>query len=239
MAEQQHGTCDNAISPYYIVENAQAHVALRSRAREHVLLRRLCKADVPVLVDLLSDPENTKNDLSMANMAAQDILSLAERWSTESSPLEHCMMLVTLSDTVVGMCGFGVIRSVAGMGDHDQVHASTKHHGQLPHVAAPLREGILGIVVSQPFRGTGLAREALLMALDFGFQNLEFSQIVMGTTSKNIAMRKLMESPPPKGIGLQASLTTPDKFGNDLEWLLEKKTWHHLSAANLTVQALQ
>lgn len=225
------------MSQFYTTDNGNGYMKLRSRARQDVLVRGLSKEDIPVLMELLSDPENTRNDLSMANMTPKDVLSLAERWCAFSSPLEHYMMLITVCGRVVGICGFGVIREATGNSDHSQKGDSLDQYGIRPDENRTLYEGILGIVVSQPFRGKGLAREALLMTLAFGFEQLEFAQVVIGTTGKNIAMKRLMESPPPRGLGLQASVVTPDKFGNDLKWLLEKAAWPQWSDANLSTQS--
>ena len=128
---------------------------------------------------------------------------MISEWLNFTEPLERINFLVLASGVPVGVSGFGWI------GWHK---ADDESCG---------RAGAAGVMLNPEARGKGYAYEALRMSIDYGLRELGLVEVRIGTTSKNVAMRGLME----KKLGMPAEVGGPDRFGNDLMWRIGREEW--------------
>ena len=166
-------------------------------------LRTLLPHDIPVLAQLFSDPANTQDDLSVSKMSQAELETMINEWLIYTSPLKRINFLVLASGAPIGISGLGWI---------GWRRADDESSG---------RAGAAGVMLRPEARGKGYAYEALRMSIDYGLRELELVEIRIGTTSKNFAMRGLME----KKFGMPAEVEEPDRFGNDLMWRIGKEDW--------------
>lgn len=194
-------------------------VVLRSVSKP-LTLRVPQNNDLQGLVAVLANPENTKDDLSVASLSAQERESVCRRWLSLNKPLDYMNFIVLdTSDNreeAVGICGLGWI----GPADKSPV-------GDDVDIIEPGRVGDAGVVVNPDARRKGYGAEALRMAIDYALKELDLVEVRVGTPSSNIAMRRLME------VKYQMEPEVKqekDRFGNDLLWRINKQTWSNLPA---------
>jgi RimJ/RimL family protein N-acetyltransferase len=70
-------------------------------------------------------------------------------------------------------------------------------------------------------RRKGFGYEAMRISVDYGLRELGLLGVRVGTTSKNVAMRQLMENK----FGIPAQVTESVRFGNDLVWKIRRDEW--------------
>lgn len=162
--------------------------------------------DVPALVALLSNPANTKDDLSVSKTTPADMTAMISNWVTFSDPLERLNFLVLASGVPVGCSGLGWI----GWAKKDDESGG--------------RAGAAGIMLNPKARGKGFAYEALRISIDYGLRELGLVEVRIGTTSKNSPMRGLMENK----FEMPGEVVEADRFGNDLMWRITKENWEWL-----------
>lgn len=182
------------------------HVTLISNSLP-ITLRTPRAVDIPGLTEVMADPRNTASDGAVANMSPADLKDLVSKWTQLSSPLTHLTLAVLLEGKVVGISGFGLVRSARDQGLSDDPNDLC---------------GVVGVMINPEVRGRGIAREAVRISIDYGLRELGFRRVTLGTSSQNVAMRKLME----RGLGIPAVvMDEPDKFGNDLVWRIDPQDW--------------
>lgn len=169
-------------------------------------LRAFIPEDAAVLTSILSNPENTKDDLSVATMQPTDIEALVHKWVTEapSSPLTQHNLLVLVDGVVVGITGFGWIGPCKTQSDDNDASFVEKELA-----------GAVGVVLNPEARRKGYGYEALRISIDYGLRELGLSEVRLGTTSRNVGMKGLMER---KFGWVKTEVVEADRFGNDLLW---------------------
>ena len=158
---------------------------------------------MPSVQKMLVEPENIKDDLSVANLETEELTSMIRSWTVRTDPLTSFQFLVTVANESVGLAGLGWIGSGADPSGN------------------PVQIGAVGVIINPDARGHGYGFEALRMAIDYGLRELKLDRIEVGTTSRNTAMQRLMED----RFGMPATITKPDRFGNDLEWNITQSMW--------------
>ncbi|KAJ5761016.1 Acyl-CoA N-acyltransferase [Penicillium odoratum] len=165
--------------------------------------------DIVTLKDILTNKANSEFDKSISDATAEDLESIAKRWTTVSEPPTYRNFLVWHENKPIGIAGLGWIGPYIEGQPED----------------AP-RAGAAGVII-QPFaRGRGLGYEALRIVFDYGFCELGLQEIRVGSHSGNIPMRALME----QKFGLNTEIligTEVDQFGNDLKWTIQREDWQH------------
>ncbi|KAH8703201.1 hypothetical protein BGW36DRAFT_354635 [Talaromyces proteolyticus] len=169
--------------------------------------------DLPALLDILSNTENIKTDLSVAALNAQEREGICRRWLTLNNPLDH--MNFIMIDTrespgkPIGITGLGWIGPMENSSQEDFDDVS-------------MRAGAAGVMVNPEARRKGFAAEALKIVIDYGLKELNLAEIRVGTPSSNMAMRGLMEG---KFEMEPEECRQVDRFGNDLMWRINKERW--------------
>jgi RimJ/RimL family protein N-acetyltransferase len=161
-----------------------------------ITLRTLLPSDTPALISILSNPANTEDDLSVSDLSEEKIKEIVDSWLIVSKPLSKRNFLILESGVPIGISGFGWI----GWNKDGDESAG--------------RAGSLGVVLNPEHRRKGYGYEALWISVDYGLRELGLVEVRVGTTSKNLGMRRLME----EKFRVKAEVTKPDRFGNDLEW---------------------
>ncbi|KAL3417381.1 acetyltransferase [Phlyctema vagabunda] len=182
-----------------------AHTTIRSNAFP-LILRTPLPEDIAGLTEVMMNPENTGSDLSISKMTPSEINDLVSKWMNLTDPLQHLNMVILRHGKVIGVTGLGWIGSAKDKGlssnDHDLV-------------------GVVGVLLNPDMRRQGMAFDVLKIAIDYGFRQLKMLQITLGTSSKNLPMRGLME----KKFEMPATVEEPDRFGNDLVWKIDQQDW--------------
>ncbi|OKL63818.1 hypothetical protein UA08_00415 [Talaromyces atroroseus] len=196
-----------SISPIYqaIGSIGESQFELQSKSIPGLTLRIPTSETIGDVVDILANKANSELDRSISDATTEELQSIARHWTTVDSPLSHVNFLVRQGDKPLGIAGLGWIGPA---NDEDEKQSE--------------RAGAAGVMI-QPFaRGKGYAYEALRMVFAYGLRELGLTEVWVGTHSKNVPMRKLMENK----FGLLPEVSTDglDKFGNDLQWTL-KKDW--------------
>ncbi|KAH8648296.1 acyl-CoA N-acyltransferase [Tricladium varicosporioides] len=172
-------------------------------------LRILLPSDISTLTQILLDPANVQDDLSVSNSTPESIGQMLQEWMNVSTPMARFNLVVLISGTLVGCSGFGWIGPVKeckeGCG----------------------RAGALGIMLDPGVRGKGYAYESLRICIDFGFRKLALEEVRVSTNKGNVAMRGLMEA----RFGLSVEMGEKDQFGNDLHWVIRKPWWLEFARA--------
>lgn len=160
--------------------------------------------DIAAVMDILKNKANSEFDKSISDATAEELQSIAQRWTMVNEPLTHINFLVRYREQLLGIAGLGWI------GPANNKDASCQAE----------RAGAAGVML-QPFaRGKGYAYEALRVVFDYGIRELGLLEIRVGSHSGNLPMKGLME----KKFGLQAEQSV-DQFGNDLLWIVKREEW--------------
>ncbi|PWN24698.1 hypothetical protein BDZ90DRAFT_282034 [Jaminaea rosea] len=69
-------------------------------------------------------------------------------------------------------------------------------HEHLPGPERPILLAQMGVAMDSRFSGRGIAKEAFLAVLDFGFESMGVPLFQFGTEERNLAMRGILERPP-------------------------------------------
>ncbi|QGA12803.1 hypothetical protein EYB26_000448 [Talaromyces marneffei] len=178
-----------------------------------LVLRIPQEKDLQPLIDVLANPVNTKNDLSVASSTPQERESVCRQWLNINEPLNHLNFAVihTANDQeeVLGIAGLGWIGP-----------AKTENNKNSDGSA---RAGAAGVMVNPAARRKGIGSEALKMVIDYGLNVLGLIEVRIGTPSSNTAMRRVME------VRFQMqpddNEEKSDRFGNDLLWRINKERW--------------
>lgn len=192
---------------------------LRDITQPTAILNSLSKAlvlripqdeDLQPLINVLANPENTKDDLSVSTSTPEERESICRQWLTLNDPLNYLNFVVidtTAKDQqeVVGIAGLGWI-------------------GPMKDAEESKRVGAAGVVINPTARRKGFGAEALKMVIDYGLNVLGLTEVRIGTPSYNIGMRRLVE------VKFKMQPVVPekvDRFGNDLLWRIDKERWLH------------
>jgi RimJ/RimL family protein N-acetyltransferase len=159
-----------------------------------ITLRTLQLEDIRALTQLLSNPANVEDDLSISNQTPYQIKEMIGTWLIRTSPLERLNFIILASGIPIGISGLGWI----GPAIRDDENSG--------------RAGAVGVMLNPEARGKGYAYEAMRISIDFGLRELGLIEVRIGTQSRNMAMKGLME----KKFGIPAIVMEPDRFGNDL-----------------------
>ena len=170
-----------------------------------VRLRTISQEDVPLVQAILVELENIKDDLSVASLNSQELTAMIKSWTVHTDPPTSFQFLVTVANKNVGLAGLGWIGSKTALITNGK----------------PVQIGAVGVIINPDARGHGYGFETLRIVIDHGLRELKLDQIEVGTISRNTAMRRLMED----RFGMPATITEPDRFGNDLEWNITQSTW--------------
>jgi RimJ/RimL family protein N-acetyltransferase len=182
--------------------DSSAAIALTSSSLP-LILRTFLPKDILVLAELLSNPANTQDDLSVSTKTPEEMNDMVKEWLIVSEPLTRLNFLVLDSGAPVGVSGIGWI----GWQNKDDESAG--------------RAGAVGVMLNPEVRRKGFGYEAMRISVDYGLRELGLAEVRVGTTSKNVAMRQLMENK----FGIPAQVTEPDRFGNDLVWKIRRDEW--------------
>jgi RimJ/RimL family protein N-acetyltransferase len=166
-------------------------------------LRSFLPEDIHVLAELLSNPANTQDDLSVSRKTPEEMNDMVKEWLVVSAPLTRLNFLVLDSGAPVGVSGIGWI----GWQNKDDDSVG--------------RAGAVGVMLNPEVRRKGFGYEAMRISVDYGLRELGSVEVRFGTTSKNVAIRLLMENK----FGISAQVTEPDRFGNDLLWKIKRDEW--------------
>lgn len=156
----------------------------------------------------MADAENTKNDLSVATLSAQERESVCRQWLTLNDPLNYLNFVVMDTTTndheeVVGIAGLGWIRL---MEDRDEA----------------TRFGAVGVMINPTARRKGFGAEALRIIIDYGLNCDRLAEVRIGTPSSNTAMRRLVEMKFKMEPEVQEE---GNRFENDLLWRIDREIW--------------
>jgi len=166
-------------------------------------LRTFLLEDIPILAKLLSNPANTQDDLSVSQKTSEEMEEMAKEWLVLSEPVARMNFLVLESGVPVGISGVGWI----GFHKKDDENAG--------------RAAAAGVMLNPEARRKGYGYEAMRISVDYGLRELGLVEVRIGTTSRNVGMRELME----KKFGIPAEVTELDRFGNDLVWRIGRDEW--------------
>ncbi|RDW79477.1 hypothetical protein BP6252_04115 [Coleophoma cylindrospora] len=179
------------------------HFQIHSTTTPDLVLRNATPADNPILLRLLTDVKNVGLDESVAGLDTPEAISdLIKKWNT-FEPLERVNAVIVYQGTVIGTGGIGWI--------------STTWQGK--------RIGNVGVMIDTPYRGKGLAYEALRMSIDYAFRVLDMELVDCSTRDENKEFRGLMD----RKFGFAAERIKDLKFGNDWTWTIERKAWEECS----------
>lgn len=177
----------------------EPHFQLQSKSVPELTLRIPTGLDIAAVIDILENKANSEFDKSISDASAEELQSIAQRWTMVNEPLTHVNFLVRHKEQVIGIAGLGWI-GPANTGD-----ASCQAE----------RAGAAGVMLQPIGRGKGYAYEALRVVFDYGIRELGLAEIRVGSHSENLPMKGLME----KKFGLQPEPRAEgsvDQFGNDL-----------------------
>ena len=174
-----------------------------------LVLRIPTADDLLVMREILQNPLNVQNDLSIVNLDKIAIEALTTSWLSISLPLTHLAFVVLAEGMPVGISGMGWI------GPYSQSSNPSTSSNNCDQA------GAAGIMLNPEMRGKGYAYEALRMTIDYGLRVLGLKEVRVGTPSANVAMRGLME----RKFGMLPEVEEPDRFGNDLLWRIEREEW--------------
>ncbi|KAJ5132549.1 hypothetical protein N7448_006707 [Penicillium atrosanguineum] len=197
-------------SPFYQIVGhpGELHFQLQSKTTPELTLRIPTNVDIAAVIEVLSNKSNSEFDKSISDATAEELQSIAQRWTTVNEPLTHMNFLVRHNEQPLGIAGLGWIGPVNSSDAEDQAE----------------RAGAAGVML-QPFaRGKGYAYEALRVVFDYGLRQLGLVEIRLGSHSGNLPMKGLME----KKFGLQPAVGTEesvDQFGNNLLWVVKREKW--------------
>ena len=194
----------------------ESNLSLHSITIPDLNLRLPIASDLPALVAILSNPANTKNDLSVSTLSPAARETLCRSWLSLSNPLTSINFLVHHGSVPIGISGLGWIGSAKPQSEENT------EEGAEPAQDEKAKAGAAGVVINPEVRGKGLAYEALRISIDFGLRELELVEVRIGTPSENRAMRGLME----RRFGrLPEPERERDRFGNDLLWRIKREEW--------------
>lgn len=135
-----------------------------------LILRTWTLSDAPELFEICADAEVMKyigtGKPYETNEQAEEFL----RWATDYQKANNfCRWAVLLEENrkIVGSCGFA-----------------------RPHGTTEIE---LGYLLARKFWGKGLATAATAACLKYGFENLDFREIIAMTDTENVASRKVLE----------------------------------------------
>ena len=83
------------------------------------------------------------------------------------------------------------------------------------------RAGAVGVMLNPEVKRKEFGYEAMRISVDYGLRELGLVEVRVETTSRNIAMRQLMENK----FRIPAQVTEPDRFGNNLVWKIRRDEW--------------
>jgi RimJ/RimL family protein N-acetyltransferase len=81
--------------------------------------------------------------------------------------------------------------------------------------------GAVGVMLNPEVKRKEFGYEAMRISVDYGLRELGLVEVRVETTSRNIAMRQLMENK----FRIPAQVTEPDRFGNNLVWKIRRDEW--------------
>ncbi len=137
---------------------------------ERLILRVWTLADAPQLFEICGDAEVMKY---LGTGKPYETIEQANeflRWATDYQKASNfCRWAVLLKENqeIVGSCGFAC-----------------------PHGTTEIE---LGYLLARRFWGKGLATEAVGASLKYGFENLDFREIIAMTDLENVASQKVLE----------------------------------------------
>ena len=137
---------------------------------ERLILRTWALDDAPKLFEICGDAEVMKY---LGTGKPYETIEQANeflRWATDYQKENNfCRWAVVLKQSrkIVGSCGFA------------RPHATTEIE--------------LGYLLARNFWGKGLATEAAAASLQYGFENLDFREIIAMTDLENVASQKVLE----------------------------------------------
>lgn len=133
-----------------------------------------------------------------------------KKWLELKDPLEYLNFVVVLQDgegeKAIGIAGLGYIGNAFEKGYSED---KSKQYG------------VAGVIMNPDVRRLGYAYEALKISIDYGIRYLDMAQVTLGTSSKNVPMRRLME----EKFKIPAEVEEEDRFGNDLVWKIGREEW--------------
>jgi hypothetical protein len=88
--------------------DSSAAIALTSSSLP-LTLRSFRREDIPVLAELLSNPANTQDDLSVSTKTPEEMNDMVKEWLIVSEPLTRLNFLLLGSGAPVGISGIGWI----------------------------------------------------------------------------------------------------------------------------------
>lgn len=179
---------------------------LQSKSIPELTLRIPTDLDIAAVIDILENKANSEFDKSISDASAEELQSIAQRWTMVNEPLTHVNFLVRHKEQVLGITGLGWI----GPKNTDDASCQAE------------RAGAAGVILQPIGRGKGYAYEALRVVFDYGIRELGLAEIRVASHSGNLPMKNLME----KKFGLQPESRVEDsvdRFGNDLLWIVKRE----------------
>ncbi|KGO67760.1 Acyl-CoA N-acyltransferase [Penicillium italicum] len=177
---------------------------LQSKSTD-LALRLPRNEDVSVILNILQNKANSEHDKSISEATTEELEGIARRWTSLSQPLAYLNFLILHRDTPIGIAGLGWI------GPTDGNEAGSDRS----------RAGAAGVILEPFARGKGHAYEALRVVFDYGLYELGLVEIRVGSHSRNVPMKMLME----QKFGLEVEGNdghdSVDEFGNDLLWIIK------------------
>ncbi|KAJ5093089.1 Acyl-CoA N-acyltransferase [Penicillium angulare] len=159
--------------------------------------------DILTVVAILSNKANSEFDKSISATPPDELEAIATKWTVVTDPPTYRNFLVLHNEEPIGIAGFGWIGPCTENQAADDLS----------------RAGAAGVIIQPPARGKGLAYEALRLVFDYGFRELKFQEIRVGSHSGNVPMWMLME----RKFGVETTKTPEvDRFGNDLLWTIQR-----------------
>ncbi|MBT3586302.1 MAG: GNAT family N-acetyltransferase [Halobacteriovoraceae bacterium] len=121
---------------------------------KRLLFREIEESDVEILHDSFSDPETMKYWLGGLTSSIEETRQKVEEMKKHWLEYGHGDWIITSKDgeDILGYCGL--------------------HHVE------EMEEVNISYVINKKFWGKGLASEAAIAAIQFGFEHLEFKQVV-------------------------------------------------------------
>lgn len=138
--------------------------------------------DLQPLIDVLANPENTKNDLSVALLTLQERDSVCRQWLTLNDLLNYLNFVVIHTTNGHGEGGVNDHEEVLGIAGLGWIGPAKRDDGNSDESA---RAGAAGVMINPAARQKGFGSEALKMVIDYGLN-------VLGLVEVRIGLRRLM-----------------------------------------------
>lgn len=162
------------------------HRALASLRGISICLRPTRSADVLSLYKLYRDRITMQAIPEFIPTSLERFEKRVQNWifnTGHGKAVDWVLVLPNREDTIIGSCGL----------------TATKKEGTWE----------LGIVVNHDYWGTAVTREALLLSIDYGFDELFLKEVTFETAENNYRMRGLLE-----GFGVPEGQRGPVAFMN-------------------------